>query len=97
MKTLKNIMAATTLLAILTLGTTFAKADGILVAGIADSGDTGCTETSKNTTVRVDSGILVAGFTGILVAGLREFCRRITGHTAGLRDPRGRLVTRTRN
>lgn len=73
MKNLKNTIAAATLLAVLTFGSTFAHA-GIIVAGR----DGGFAETTKgqacgesfDTTGKVNWGIIVAGLTGIIVAGL---------------------------
>jgi hypothetical protein len=68
MKKFRNMLATVSVISIFACSTAFA--DGILVAGL--SGNTGTTKGEApctETTVKVDSGILVAGFTGILVAG----------------------------
>ena len=81
MKTLRNYFAAFALMAVLTLSTSVAKAgdgiivagfsDGIIVAGSSEGPSTPCTEPGNAAT-----GIIVAGFTGIIVAGLSDqpFC-----------------------
>ena len=65
MKRINNIIAATLITVVLSVGTTFGNS-GILVAGFNDDTTPSCTETTSR---NFDSGILVAGFTGILVAG----------------------------
>ncbi len=65
MKKLQKIVASFTLVTILLFGSTFANA-GIIVAGLNDSDAEPCTEKID---VKLDHGIIVAGFTGIIVAG----------------------------
>ena len=64
MKTVRNILTAGAMAAVLLMGTTFANA-GIIVAGLKDTTNTDpCKDTTK-----VDNGIIVAGLDGIIVAG----------------------------
>lgn len=63
MRNLKNTIAAAAMFAILVFGTTFANA-GIIVAGLTETNDP-CVEKTE----KVDWGIIVAGVTGIIVAG----------------------------
>jgi hypothetical protein len=65
MKNLRNLLATMSLMAVLMVSTSTAKA-GILMSDLR-SGDTQpCTEIKKDDSTKVDSGILVT-FTGILV------------------------------
>lgn len=69
MKNLKNTISAAALLAVLAFGSTFAHA-GIIVAGREDglvtrTTDQVCNEKSD----KINWGIIVAGVTGIIVAG----------------------------
>jgi hypothetical protein len=69
MKNLKNTVAAITLMAVISFGTTFANA-GIIVAGFNEKTTTErtCTQTTTKTP-KLDWGIIVAGLRGIIVAG----------------------------
>ena len=81
MISLKNFVAAITMMTVLVFGTTFANA-GIIVAGFSKDAKTRtiatepCTETSEKPDwgiiVAGITGIIVAGFTGIIVAGATE-------------------------
>ena len=64
MKNLKNMMAATLMAAVLMVGTTFAGT-GMLLSDFAGQQNS-CGQTTEQT----NGGIIVAGFTGIIVAGL---------------------------
>lgn len=78
MRKVRNILTTATLASLLLFGTTFANA-GIIVAGLADRQEVDQCTVNKDTTTKVDSGIIVtdldgtgiivAGFTGIIVAG----------------------------
>jgi hypothetical protein len=71
MKNLKSLFAVFALTAALIFSTTAANA-GIIVAGATENpNDTPCTDSSSSLTLK---GIIVAGFTGIIVAGNTEFC-----------------------
>ncbi|CAN5321822.1 hypothetical protein BH10ACI1_BH10ACI1_30950 [soil metagenome] len=74
MKNLKNMLAAITLTAVLMLGATSANAGILLSDFTGTSNQNPCTEqtTKNNGGVAVNDGILVAGFTGILVAGAAD-------------------------
>lgn len=67
MKKLQKIVASFTLLTVLLFGSTFANA-GIIVAGLNDS-DVDSEPCTEKVEVKLDHGIIVAGFTGIIVAG----------------------------
>jgi len=72
MKNLKSLFAVFALTAALIFSTTAANA-GIIVAGATANPDdpAPCTDSSSSLSLK---GIIVAGFTGIIVAGNTEFC-----------------------
>jgi hypothetical protein len=77
MKSLRNYFAAFALMAVLALSTSVAKAgDGIIVAGFADgiivAGATEAPSTPCSEPADSLIGIIVAGFTGIIVAGYAD-------------------------
>ncbi len=67
MKNLRNLLATITLMTILMIGASTAKA-GFLVSDFAQHDNQPCTETS-NTGILISglTGILISGFTGIIV------------------------------
>lgn len=67
MKNLKNLLAAVTLMAVLMIGASTAKA-GLLVSDFTGSApETPCTETNDDT--KLDWGVIVNGATGVIVNG----------------------------
>lgn len=71
---MKKTLTALTLAAVMAFGTTFANA-GIIVAGLTDTDpNTGdpCVEKVDNGIIVAGFGIIVAGFTGIIVAGAAD-------------------------
>ncbi len=79
MKNVKNTLAAFTMMFVLAFGTTFANA-GIIIAGLNDKSSTTktedpCTQTSEKEDwgiIIAGVGIIIAGFTGIIIAGAAE-------------------------
>jgi hypothetical protein len=69
MKTIKNTVAAATLMAVMVFGTTFANA-GIIIAGFNEKTKTTRTEPCTGKGEKVDWGIIIAGLNGIIIAGL---------------------------
>ncbi len=63
MKNMRNLLATVTLMAILMIGASTAKAGIIMNDGLKNDAPKPCTET------KTDSGVLVTGFTGVLVTG----------------------------
>jgi hypothetical protein len=74
MKSIKQYLAAFTMMAVLSVGTAFAQSqdrDGIIIAGLNDTAD--CTEKSESGIIIAGlAGIIIAGFTGIIIAGATE-------------------------
>ncbi len=62
MKNLRNLIAAVTLMAVLVMGSISANA-GILLGDLKGNSDTCANDT------KVDSGIIIGGFTGIIIGG----------------------------
>ena len=69
MKTLKNTLTATALMAILAFGTTITNA-GIIIADLTGDDTTKSDQSCTETTVKVDSGIIIADIIGIIIADL---------------------------
>ena len=71
MKTIKGWIATTVILATLAMSATSANA-GIIIAGATDTPTDPCTETTTKTTDSFKGGIIIAGIagTGIIIAGL---------------------------
>ncbi len=78
MRNLKNTLAAFTMMFVLAFGTTFANA-GIIIAGFNEKSTTKseqpCTQPSEKEDwgiIIAGVGIIIAGFTGIIIAGAAE-------------------------
>lgn len=72
MKNIKNMMAAVLMVAVLMVGTTFAKG-GLLLSDLAGNQNTTCAPTDRgNGGIIINDGILVVAFTGIIIVTLVE-------------------------
>lgn len=69
MRNLKNTVAALTMIAVLTFGTTFANA-GIIIAGFNEKSTTKQEPCREPGETKERGGIIIAGITGIIIAGL---------------------------
>jgi len=68
MKNIKNLIATGLMVAVLMVGTSFAKG-GLLMSDFAGNQNS-CSPTDReNGGIIINDGIIVAGFTGIIVAG----------------------------
>lgn len=72
MKNIKNLLAAITLVGVLMIGASSARA-GLLVSDFAGGGttDNGCVQEDSYTGVIIAgyTGVIIAGFTGVIIAG----------------------------
>jgi len=66
MKNLKNLLAAVTLMAILMIGSSTAKA-GLLMSDLADGSGDPCTVNDEDS--MTNTGIILVGYTGIILTG----------------------------
>jgi hypothetical protein len=77
MKTLKNLFAAVTLVAVLTFGTTFASA-GLLISDLTGgNGADPCKEGAASVTgviITGFTGVIITGFTGVIITGAADDC-----------------------
>jgi hypothetical protein len=67
MKNLRNLLAIVTLMAVLMISASTAKAGIMMTDGLKNDNPKSCTETNIET--KTDWGIIVQGFTGIIVQG----------------------------
>jgi len=88
MKNLRNLLATVTLIAVLMISASTAKA-GILLSDLNDGNTQSCPEV-KNDSTKSDWGVLVTGFTGVLVTGFTGVL--VTGFTDGSQDACGIIM-----
>ena len=67
MKNLRNLLAAVTLMMVLMISATTAKAGIMMTDGLKNDNPQPCTETNGD--AKTNWGIIVQGFTGIIVQG----------------------------